>query len=163
MLTPEQLCDRVLPLLRASGLQVDDRPREWLVAMAAICQEKIPTLNHIVPFTDFFFQPVTEYDEKGTRKFFKNPESGLWLETALTCMESAASWEHNVLKTSYERAATDKDIKIGALVNSTRLALTGKTVGPGLYELTELLGRDEAVTRIKRALAFVEFSGELST
>ena len=78
-------------------------------------------------------------------------------------MESAASWEHNVLKTSYERAAADKDIKIGALLNSTRLALTGKTVGPGLYELTELLGRDEAVTRIKRALAFVEFSGELST
>ena len=160
MLTPEQLCDRVMPLMRAQGWAVEARPKEWLVSLVAMCQEKIPTLNHIIPFTEFLFQPVTEYDEKGRQKYFDKPESRLWLQTALDALESATAWCHDALKESYEHAAAVKDIKIGILVNATRLALTGKTVGPGLYELTELLGRDEAVARMKRAVKFVETSGE---
>lgn len=155
MLSPEQLCDRILPIMRAHGLDVDSRPREWLVALAGICQEKIPTLNHIVPFTDFFFNDISDYDPKGTRKFFENPDASHVLRTAMACMENTTSWTTDILKESYERATAETDIKIGALVNSTRLALTGKTVGPGLYELTELLGRDRAVARMKQALTFV--------
>jgi len=75
-------------------------------------------------------------------------------------MEHAETWNRDVLKASYERAAAENEIKIGALVNSTRLALTGKTVGPGLYELTELLGRDCAMARIKHALGVVGEMGE---
>ncbi len=163
MLTPEQLCDRVLPIMQAHGLQVADRSREWLVSIVAICQEKIPTLNHIIPFTDFFFRQVTAYDEKGRQKYFQKPESRFWLQTSLSALQSADTWCHDALKASYERAATDHDIKIGMLVNTTRLALTGKTVGPGLYELTELLGRDEVLARMKDALNFVETSGEFPT
>lgn len=160
MLTPEQLCDRVLPILRAQGLDVDSRPKDWLVALASICQEKIPTLNHIVPFTDFFFRNVEEYDAKGAQKYFLQPDSRLWVQSALDCMESLESWSHDTLKASYERAAEKANIKIGALVNTTRLSLTGKTVGPGLYELAELLGREQAIDRMKRALAFIDASGE---
>lgn len=160
MLSPEQLCDRVLPILRANGLDVDTRPRDWLVAVAGICQEKIPTLNHIVPFTDFFFKEVEDYDPKGLQKYFRQDDSPRVLQTALSCMEHAETWNRDVLKASYERAAAENEIKIGALVNSTRLALTGKTVGPGLYELTELLGRDCAMARIKHALGVVGEMGE---
>ena len=162
MLTPEQLCDRVVPIMRANGLDVDSKPREWLLRAATICQEKIPTLNHIVAYTDFFFQRPEEYAPKGMRKFFGKPESMLWLESARQAMRDAASWRHDDLKTSFEQLAAAKDIKIGALVNSTRLALTGKTVGPGLYELTELLGQDEAMARMEQAMAFIEqHAGEM--
>ncbi len=155
MLTAEQLCDRVLPIMRKHGLDVDAQPREWLLEMARICQEKIPTLNHIVAYTDFFFSRPTAYEEKGMRKFFMKEDSLQWLETALACMKAVPSWEHEALKACYEEAAAAKEIKIGALVNSTRLALTGKTVGPGLYELTVLLGRDEAIERMEQALMVV--------
>lgn len=160
MLSPEALCDYALPIMRRAGLDVDSRPRAWLVEMVAICQEKIPTLNHIVGYTDFFFSIPITYDEKGVRKFFAQPESLMWLETALDCMRSAGDWRRDTLKSAYEQAAGDHDIKIGALVNATRLALTGKSVGPGLYELAELLGCKECIARMERALAFVAAAGE---
>ena len=155
MLTPEQLCDRVLPIMRNNGLDVDAKPREWLLEMATICQEKIPTLNHIIGYTDFFFVCPESYDEKGMRKFFGQPESALWIQTALTAMREVETWNHDALKEKYEQAAAASDIKIGSLVNSTRLALTGKTVGPGMYELTVLLGREEALARMEQSLEFV--------
>ena len=160
MLTPEGLCERVLPIMRAHGLDVDSRSREWLTALAAICQEKIPTLNHIVPFTDFFFREVESYDAKGAQKYFQQPDSRLWLQTILSCMENVANWGHDTLKASFEQAAETANIKIGALVNTTRLALTGKTVGPGLYELAELLGREQGIARVERALSCIDISEE---
>ena len=158
MLTPAGLCERVLPIMRAHGLDVDSRSREWLTALVAICQEKIPTLNHIVPFTDFFFRDVENYDAKGAQKYFQQPDSRLWLQTILACMETVDDWGHDALKASFEQAAETANIKIGALVNTTRLALTGKTVGPGLYELAELLGREQGIVRIKRAMSHIDMS-----
>ena len=139
---------------------MDERSRDWLVEMAAICQEKIPTLNHIIPYTDFFFAAPTAYDEKGDRKFFRQDTSLQALEAALECMRQADEWTVTALKESYEAAAEQKELKIGGLLNGTRLALTGKTVGPGLYELVKLLGREESVQRMEAALNYIKTSGE---
>ena len=62
MLTPENLRDRVVPILQAAGFDMASKSPEWLREMAAICQEKIPTLNHIVAYTDFFFGEVAVYE-----------------------------------------------------------------------------------------------------
>lgn len=163
MLTVEGLCDRVLPILRKEGFAVDERPREWLLEMAHICQEKIPTLNHIVPYTDFFFVTPQSYDEKAERRFFRKEQSLEALETALQCMNGLSEWTVDALKASYEQVAQEKELKIGALVNGTRLALTGKPVGPGLYELAKLLGRDESIQRLESAIEYVKTSGEENT
>lgn len=156
MLSPEELCNRVLPIMRAYGFDIDARPREWLVALAAICQEKIPTLNHIIPFTDFFFNPIESYEEKGVQKFFAVPDAVLCLYTLLACFEKVQNWDRLTIKAEFEAAAATSNVKIGALVNTARLALTGKTVGPGLYELAELLGREESLKRIQSALTYVQ-------
>ena len=160
MLSQEELCDRVLPLLRDSGIDVDAYPRERMVAIAGICQEKIPTLNQIVPFTDFFFHDINDYDAKGVRKYFETPDALSVLGMLQACMESVADWKKASLKDAYDALAAEQNIKIGILVNTTRLVLTGKTVGPGLYELAELLGRDCALERIEKAQLFVKAMGE---
>ncbi len=152
MLTPENLCDRVLPILHEAGFDTTGKSREWLVKMAAICQEKIPTLRHITAYTDFFFQEVAEYDEKAANKYFRQPDSRAWLETGLRVMEAAETWDHDGLKAGFERAVEETGVKLGSLVNSARLALTGKPVGPGMFELAELLGRDTATARMRRAI-----------
>lgn len=156
MLSPEELCNRVLPLLRNSGFDVDAKSREWLVEMSSICQEKIPTLNHIIYYTDFFFVSPESYDEKGVRKFFESPESVACMEVICDCMHAVSDWRRDALKSIYEETATARGVKLGAMVNTTRLALTGKTVGPGLYELAELLGREAALHRMAQAMNHVK-------
>ena len=60
-----------------------------------------------------------------------------------------------MLKTQYEAEAARTEIGLGQFVHPTRLALTGKSVGPGLFELAELLGRDSCLARLRRAREYV--------
>ena len=124
--------------------------------MAAICQEKIPTLNNIVDYVDFFFRDVDAYDPKAENKYFRQPESKAWLETDIRMMSAAKDWTHDALKAAFEKEVEATGVKLGSLVNAARLALTGKPVGPGLFELAELMGKETALERLNRALKHVK-------
>lgn len=156
MLTPESLRDRVLPLLKQAGFDVASKSPEWLTQMAAICQEKIKTLNEIIEYTDFFFKDVTEYEEKATRKQWQTEGA---LERIMLIRETLAEvsdWTHDTLKAAYEALVEKTGAGLGSFVHPTRLALTGKSIGPGLFELTELLGKELSMARIDRAVEFVK-------
>lgn len=154
-LTAEQLRDRVVPILQAAGFDTSARSPEWLTQMAGICQEKIPTLNHIVEYTDYFFVAPETYEEKAVRKQWQKEGAVERLQTLLGVFESTGTWTAEALKSAYESLAADSGDGLGNFVHPTRLALTGKSVGPGLFELTELLGKDESIHRMNKAIEFV--------
>jgi len=156
MLSPEQLRDYVVPILEKAGVDVTAKPAPWLTQMAAICQEKIATLNDIIAFTDFFFAAPTEYDEKGAKKQWTKPDALERMTAILALMEDLGEWTHDALKDAYHDLAGQKGVGLGKLIHPTRLALTGKSVGPGLFELAELLGRDECICRMRSGVEYVQ-------
>ena len=151
----EDLRDRLVVILEKNGFDLSGKSQEWLTELAAICQEKLPTLNQIVTLSDFFFQEVTEYDEKGVRKQFAKEDSVLWIKTAQAAMEETMDWHRDVLKAAFQAKGEEKELKLGKLVNPSRLALTGKSVGPGFFELAELLSKETCLQRMAKALEFV--------
>ena len=155
MLTPEQLRDKVLPILQKAGFDTSSISEEWLTRMAAICQEKIPTLNEIVPYTDFFFTVPATYEEKAVAKQWGKPGAAEQLDTIANALSEVESWEHDTLKARFERLVAESGQGLGQYVHPTRLALTGKSIGPGLFELTELIGKDASLRRMQAAIAFV--------
>lgn len=146
--------DRVVPILEKNGCDTSTKSQEWLMRMAEVCQEKVPTLNQIVQQTDFFFHPVTDYEPAGVKKHFQ-VEGRLRLEAVLGVFDSVSEWTsaylHNAVKALAERSGDG----LGKLVHPIRLALTGKTVGPGLFELAELLGKEACLERIENAIGFI--------
>lgn len=156
MLSVEQLRDRVLPILNEAGFDTASKPVEWLTQMTAICQEKIKTLNEIVPYTDFFFAAPETYEEKAMRKQWENPDALARMQTIRGIMESVQEWNREALHKAFEDLVQQSGKGIGELVHPTRLALTGKSVGPGLFELAELLGKEAAIARIQRAMTVVQ-------
>ncbi len=160
MLTPESLRDRVAPILEKRGFDCSGRSPEWLTRMAAICQEKIPTLNHIVEYTDFFFRDVTEYEEKAVNKHWRGQDAADRMRLIRGTMDGVADWTHDAIKAAYEQVTRDTGESLGKFVHPTRLALTGKSVGPGLFELAELLGKSECLARMDRAIAYIGTLGE---
>ncbi len=154
------LRDRLIPILQEAGFDTGAKSTEWLTQMTAICQEKLATLNDIVRQTDFFFVEPHEYEEKAVKKQWKKDgalEKMQLIEEALTGIEA---WSHDPLKTAYERLAEQAGVGLGQFIHPTRLALTGKSVGPGLFELAELLGKDACLARIQRAKDFIRTLGE---
>jgi glutamyl-tRNA synthetase len=154
MLSREELKQRLLPILEKAGFDPGAKSPAWLNEMVEICREKLPTLNHIVELTDFFFREVTEYDEKGVKKQFAKEDSVRWLELAKQAMEETADWNRDALHGAFEKKAEANELGFGKLVNPARLALTGKPVGPGFFELVELLGRETSLARMNRAIAW---------
>jgi len=155
LLSPEDLCDRLTPILETAGFDLSERSRDWLLQMTLICQEKLATLNDIVEQTDFFFVAPTEYEEKAVKKHWQKDDAAIILEQLLAAVANVEPWSHDDLKEAFKKLAENAGVGLGQLIHPTRLALTGKSVGPGLFELAELLGKDVCVNRMERALAYV--------
>ncbi|MBX7254796.1 MAG: glutamate--tRNA ligase [Candidatus Hydrogenedentes bacterium] len=159
-LTPDELRDRVIPIMQAAGLDTSAKSPEWLTRMAAICQEKIPTLNDIVAYTDFFFSDPSQYEEKAVKKQWDKPDAVERMELIVQTITSVEPWTAEAIKHTFEELAEKSGLALGQYVHPTRLALTGKSVGPGLFELTELLGKDAVLERIARAVSYIRGSVE---
>jgi len=151
----EQLRDRVVPIIQAAGFDTGVKSGEWLTKMAEICQTKIPTLNDIVPYTDFFFQEPSEYDAKAVKKQWKKEDSLERMGLIRDLLAGVETWDHDTIKAAFEKVCAEKEMGLGKLVHPTRLACSGKSIGPGLFELVELLGKDECLKRMDKAAEFV--------
>jgi glutamyl-tRNA synthetase len=156
MLPVENLRDRVVPMLQQAGFNTAAKSISWLTQMTAICQEKIKTLNEIVQYTDFFFVEPKEYEEKAVQKLWRVDGAAECMTTVLRTVEGLAGWSAGALKQAYEALAEQAGQPIGHYIHPTRLALTGKSVGPGLFELAELLGKAACVARIGRAIEYIK-------
>lgn len=156
MLPIEDLRDRVLPILKSAGIDTSVKSTEWLTQMTAICQEKLKTLNEIVDYTDFFFRDIEAYDENGVKKQWQKEGAVEKLEMILGVFEADADCTTQSLHDAYEILCAAQDFGLGQFIHPTRLALSGKSIGPGLFELAELLGKDECIRRITRAIGYVK-------
>lgn len=154
-LSVEALRDRCLPILHAHGIDTSGRDAAWLLQMVGICQEKLATLNDIVAYTDFFFQPIEGYEEKGVKKQFAKEGAPERLEAIRAMLAETVPFKAPALQAAFEARAEAEEVGVGQFIHPARLALTGKSIGPGLYELAALLGREECLERVDRAAAFV--------
>jgi len=156
MLPVEDLRDRVVPIIAAAGFDVASRPIEWLTHITAICQEKIKTLNEIVAYTDFFFVEPAAYEEKAVRKQWGKDDALDIMNTIRATIEGIPDWTVDAVRARYEALAEEAAVPVGNFIHPTRLALTGKSVGPGLFELAGLLGKETCVARTDRAIEYIK-------
>lgn len=162
-LSVESLRDRIIPILEKHGFDTSTKSKEWLTKLAQICQEKLPTLNRIIFLSDFFFKDFDTYEAEAEAKLWKTPDTVITYFKIIQEKLSAISvWEHDPLKQAFEDVCAELNIKLGAIVNPVRLAITGKSVGPGFFELVELLGKEKTLERISRAIEYLLNKGGIN-
>jgi glutamyl-tRNA synthetase len=131
-------------------------PDERLRAACGIAQEKAQTLAEVWPLIAFLFdEPQT--DEKAWKKVMKDGALPL-LSDALEALRSAQGFEPDVLESALGRVLADRDVKPGKLYQPIRVAITGTSVSPGIFESLAVLGRERSLERIERAVE--RLSGE---
>lgn len=155
LLEPAELQRRLLEVLHNAGVDTSRHDEAWFAALTEICREKLATLNQIVELTDFFFKDIETYDEKQVQKVWKTEDGAELVARITATMDSAETWNRDVLKEAFHHLAESLGVGLGKLVHPTRLALTGKSVGPGLFELAELLGKETCLARMKQASAYI--------
>lgn len=154
-LDPKKLQARLVGILKGAGFDTSQKNEAWFATLTEVCQEKLSTLNQIVELSDFFFQEVTDYEEKPVKKQWQVEGAADLMAQLIDCMEGVEDWNRDTLKAAYHARGEEIGVGLGKMVHPTRLALTGKSVGPGLFELAELLGKETSLTRMRKGLEYI--------
>ena len=136
--------------LETSGSALAGQP-ERVAQVAPIVQEKLRTLGQFEGFAGFLFGPAT-VDPDAWARVEADPDSPRWLDAARAALASIPAWEAEAIHAALAAACEQEGVKPRALYLPIRVAITGRTVAPGLYESLELLGREESLRRIEDAL-----------
>ncbi|MCZ6726095.1 MAG: glutamate--tRNA ligase family protein, partial [Acidobacteria bacterium] len=160
-LTPlEQRLEMVLPFLIAAGLLEvgaveSSRPRVRDIVEAA--GDRLVVAGDILNYREFFVGTDDfAYDEAGLEKRLRSSEGAADLLAGFRDeLATAEAFDAATLEQSLRDYVAARDVKLGQVIHALRVAVTGKTVGFGMFEILEILGRDACVARIDRALALV--------
>ncbi len=114
--------------------------------------------KRITDLTDnarYFFVDPDSYEEKAVKKRWKNDAVDI-LKTLMERMEQLDTFTHDTLENVYREYAEETELSGGKLIHPTRLAVSGVSFGPGLFELLEALGKETVIRRMKAAVAWIE-------
>ncbi len=150
----EKLADEVLPFLeRHLGRPAD---RGLLLRVVPIVKERIKLLSEIVEMADFFFDDGDlRYDTEtllGKKYAGDTDAAKAALERVIAAAETVREWTHEALEAAIRPVAEELGVKAGDLFGLIRVAVTGKTATPPLFETMEVLGREKTLERLQTAL-----------
>ena len=147
-----ELAEMFKPILKENGVDVDAYSDEFITRAVSMVKDRVNFVRDLWDVTSFLFVAPTEYDEKSVKKRWKEDTPALMTELVevLRGLEdfSCAAAEPAVLGW-----ITDKGYHMGNVMNAFRLTVVGECKGPHMFDITELIGKEETV---KRVLAGIE-------
>jgi glutamyl-tRNA synthetase len=146
---PETLAGLLLPFLESRGLK--PRSMAWLAEVTKTLRERAKTLLEMADQAEFYFRDDFQTDEKAQKKHL-TPNIKEPLEILLARLEATPEVDEKGLEEIFKDIAEAKGLKLGAIAQAARVALTGKSVSPGIYEVMRILGKEEVLKRLSKAI-----------
>lgn len=152
-LPPAQLEAPLKPFLERKEYRFKtDIPLEKVIQTL---KNRSKTLIEMADDALFYFKDEIEYEPKAAKKFLKS-ESLDPIRRILTELENQAVFSEETLGNAFKRVMEATNLKMGKIAQPVRVALTGTTVSPGIYEIIEVLGKERTRSRLKKAIEFIE-------
>ncbi len=151
--TPKQLATPLKPLLeeRLDGIS-DDISLERVIETL---QNRSKTLIEMAEGAVFYYKDSIVYEEKAAKKFL-TPDSLDAIKRILAELETQSELNEETLGRCFKNVMKETGLKMGKIAQPIRVALTGTTVSPGIYEIIEVLGKDKTLPRLQKAVKFIE-------
>jgi glutamyl-tRNA synthetase len=151
----KQKVAKMLPFLQRAGLVSDPPPCDISPKLTKIIEatgDRLKVSGDILAYADFFFTDDFSYDEKAVEKSLKKPGAIEILKKFKDRLAAVEPFEPAPLEAALKSFVETESVKIGDLVHPLRVAISGKGVGPGLYDCLALLGKEKCLARIDRAI-----------
>jgi glutamyl-tRNA synthetase len=142
------------PFLARAGLPVP-ADEEWLGRALSTLKERAKTLVELADKSRIYFERPSTYDPKAAQKFLTR-QGAARLRKLLARLEVLVDFTPAGVEAVYRELTAALGLKLVDLAQLSRVALTGTTVSPPIFEVIALLGRQEAVARLRAALALAE-------
>jgi glutamyl-tRNA synthetase len=153
-LAPDELVRRVTPFFQAAGTWSEDLVgdrRAWFVAVLELYRPRAKRLDEFASLSRFFFVDTLEYDAAAVAKHLRAAGMDEHLAALEAAFDVLPTFDVAAIEEALRSAADARGVKAGSLIHAVRVAVTGKTVSPGLFEVLSLLGRERVRTRLAEA------------
>jgi glutamyl-tRNA synthetase len=154
-LTDDRFYELAVHTFAKAGVDTNQFPLGYIKAALDTCKGKFKTFNELPAYAGFYFTDTMTYDAEAAAKDFV-PDNKPRLEKLRDAFAAAPSFKAESLEAALKETAKTLGVKAGVLVHPCRLAVTGKTFGPSLYHLLQVLGKDRVMARIEKALNKVD-------
>jgi glutamyl-tRNA synthetase len=144
----DELAAEAKPILREAGIDASDaRIREVVELM----QDRITKVRDLATEARYFFEDPTEYDPEGVKKRWKDDAADL-LEQYADAIEEMDEFTTDTLNSTLREIADENDVGAGRIIHPSRLAVSGRTYGPGVFGLLHAVGQEACVRRMRKAI-----------
>lgn len=148
----ERLVGDVRPFLEARGHR--GLSEEWIAKMVATLRERARTLVELVDQASYYLGDAVAIDPKAGGKFLKPETRSLLLELAER-LGSIPSWDTGSIQAVFEAIMAERRLGLGKIAQPVRVAVTGGTASPGIFEVLEVVGRERSLSRLRHAAATI--------
>lgn len=158
-LSPEALLDFVLPFLEKAGYVEEplaEEKRAWLQQVVWYVRDRISYGAEAPAQVKMFFEDVPPFTDPEVVSILKTDSSPVILKAFIEALEALPDFTEEAVTACFKAVMKSTGIKGRAAFEPARIALTGVTKGPGMYEMIVLFGREKTLTLLRKALAFCE-------
>jgi glutamyl-tRNA synthetase len=145
-----KLIERTEEYLKSKNVLDAKYDKDKWAGIISAYKERTRTLEDLISVYKIFFNDELEYDEKAVEKYLRKPDSKDIISRCKSAIEACAAFNKASIEDAYRRLADELKVKAAELIHPTRVAISGKTVGAGLFDMMELLGRDKVIARLSK-------------
>jgi len=147
-----QLAELMIPRLKERGYLKDAFDRQWFLSIIKLLQARAKTLEEFIDQSEFFFVEKIKYDKGAIETVLAKGGVRERLNALIEGFSVLANFDLQNIESCVRNLAADLGIKAADLIHPIRVAVTGRTVGPSLFETVALLGKEKTIERLKAAL-----------
>ena len=144
----EEIADLFAPIVANNGV---DESMERITQVVAMMKDRVNFVKELWPLCSFFFIAPTEYDQKTVKKRWKEDSAKVMGELA-EVLNGIDDFSIEGQESVVMKWVEDKGYKLGDVMNAFRLALVGIGKGPGMFDISAFLGKEETIKRLQRAI-----------
>lgn len=148
-----ELADILIPFYRKYGYDVEADDR--FLKIVEQLKNRSKTLKDFVEQSDYFFNNNFEYSRKDFEKFLTPDNAGM-LQAVHDRLDSLSSFDHDSIHNAFGEVMNDTGLKLGKIAQPVRVALTGGTSSPGIFDVVEILGKEETLKRLRKAIELIK-------
>ena len=146
--TNADLAKAFAPILNEKRITVEENK---LITIVSLIKERAHFISEFWELSDYFFEAPTAYDEKATKNW--KEETPALMQNLIAVLEGIQDFNAATIETVVKEWMTANEIGMGKIMQPFRLSLVGALKGPHLFDIAELIGKEETIQRIQKAIA----------
>ena len=151
--SPQIIANQLVPFLEKNSMKVESD--EHLVQVVQTLLPRSKTLAEMADAADFYFAQDINYEPKAAKKFLKS-QTREPLDLLMKALEDITDFTEENLENAFKSVMTQTGLKLGKIAQPVRVALTGRTASPGIFEIIEIIGKQTVIRRLKQAIEYID-------